>query len=243
MSRRPGQALHRRHVLVFAVVGAALLAAIVGLAEGLRHPASDDPPTLEEDQDELIIDPRVTSECPELDDAEDGAAPASRTPFPPIEVSSSGLLDCPEYYDGKVVRYQGEIVGGLLHRRGGVWAHVNDDVYANRTDRLPAHRAYRGGNAGVGVLLSGSTAEQVTRVGGPEDHGDVLDVVGVFRRADPGTREVAVIQASRADIVRAGAPFQDPPLRDRDIAAVLLGAVALSTVGAERILARRWRRS
>lgn len=235
--RRPEQGLRRRSLIVGAVVGLAALLAIVALAEGLRHPHPGDLLI-----DEPLADPREEVACPEPELAEEQPVDADLTlqrPVPPRAVSSSDLLDCPESYNRRAVRFQGEVVGGLFRRDGGAWTQLNDDAYADLVGPLPAHRNYRGGNSGIGVLLPDDVAEQVTTVGGPRDQGDLLEVVGVFRRVDPATGEVAVIVVDSGEVVREGRPFEDVPLRDRDVAAVVLALLAVGAVVTERVVARR----
>jgi hypothetical protein len=153
-------------------------------------------------------------------------------------VSSNSLFDCPETYDGRDVIYRGEVVGALLERDAGVWTQLNDDVYAELLGPLPAHRDYRGGNAGVGVLLPRTSAGLIAFVGGPQTRGDVLEVRGTFHRVDP-TGEVAVIHATAAELVANGEPLPDPPLRDRRWAAWLAVIVSLTLVVTERVIASR----
>lgn len=240
MSRGSEQALRRRFLLAGTVVGLVALLAIVGLAEGLRHP----PPV--EPVDQPLADPRDEVVCPEEelgeeepDGESDEQGPQLEPATPPTAVTSSDLLDCPESYNRQVVRYQGEVVGGVFHRDGGAWTQLNDDAYADPVDTLPAHRSYRGGNSGVGVFLPEEVAGQITTVGGPRARGDLLDVVGVFQRADPTTQEVAVIRVVSGEVVRAGRPLSDVRLRDREVAAAVLVLLAFGTVVTERVIARR----
>lgn len=237
MSRRPQWALRRRTLLAGAVLGLAALLAVIALAEALRpgHPAVSV-------LDEPSGDPRDLAECPETEvreGAADETEPMLSPTAPPIDVSSNRLLDCPDSYDGRVVRYQGEVVGGLLRRDGGAWTQLNDDAYAEPVGRPPAHRSYRGGNAGVGVFLPDDVADRIATVGGPHDQGDLVEVVGTFGRVDPETHEVAVIRVDSAEIVRAGQPVEADALREQDVAAALLALLAVGTVVTERRVARR----
>lgn len=235
---RADQPVRRRQILVGTLAAAVVLAGVVGLAEGLRRP----PPGAGEQGSpvEDVGDPRVPTRCPDPvgeDIPRDGreSAPVD----PPVDVRSGQLLDCPESYDGRRVRYRGEAIGGVLPRAGGAWVQVNDDVYADPTGPLPGHRVYRGGNAGVGVFVPSELVDAVGTVGGPRTHGDLVDVVGVFHRVDAETREVTVIRASSLDVVRTGTTVADPPLPDRQVAAGVLAVLALATVVTERVVARR----
>jgi hypothetical protein len=226
----------RHRVLAGAVALLALLGAVVAAGELLRHPydaASDIP------ESELAgADPRDELSCPEPAPREGQQRDLGDEPSRPVEVDSNELYDCPESFDGRRVVYRGEVVGALMDRRDGVWTQLNDDVYAELLGPLPAHRDYRGGNAGVGVLLPHDAAATVTFVGGPQTRGDVLEVNGIFHRVD-ATGEVAVIRADDARLVSDGEPFPDPPLTDRRIAAWLAMLVAIALTITERVVASR----
>lgn len=230
--RRP---VPRRRVAAGAAGVLALLLALFGAGELLRHP---DQPTAVPEEQLAGADPRDEIICPEPVPREGQRRDTQDETPQPLQVSSNQLFDCPQAYDGQQVVYRGEVVGALLRRDGGVWAQLNDDVYAELLGPLPAHRDYRGGNAGVGVLLPREVAEQVSYIGGPQTRGDVLEVSGTFHRVD-ATGEVAIIRADGGQLTADGAPFPDPPLTDRRIAAIIALLVAVGTVVAERVAASR----
>lgn len=228
------QPIKRSRVLIGGLVLLALVTLHILAGEFLRHP--DLPHGVPEEQ--LVgADPRDEIVCPEPLPRE-GQERDETADVGIREVTSNNLYDCPQFHDGQRVRYRGEVVGALLHRDIGVWAQLNDDVYAELLGPLPAHRDYRGGNAGVGVLLPAQASQQITFIGGPQTRGDILEVEGVFNRVDP-SGEVAVIRADTARLVADGEPSPDPVLTDRRIAAVLAFLLAASLVVAERTAARR----
>jgi hypothetical protein len=233
IGRRP---IPRRRVAIAALGLAALFAAVITAGEILRHPytqASDIP------ESQLAgSDPRDELECPDPQPREGQRRASDVQPTAPVRVSSNNLFDCPETYDGRDVVYRGEVVGALLERDVGVWTQLNDDVYAELLGPLPAHRDYRGGNAGVGVLLPHHAVDLISLVGGPQTRGDVLEVRGTFHRVDP-TGEVAVIRADDAQLMADGEPFPDPPLADRRLAALFALIVAVALVVTERVVAAR----
>lgn len=230
--RRP---VPRGRVAVGATVVLLLLVAVVVTGEVLRHPHP--PSTMPEAQLEGA-DPRDEVLCPEPLPREGEPRDTEGETPQPLQVSSNQLYDCPQAYDGQRVVYRGEVVGALLHRDEGVWTQLNDDVYAELLGPLPAHRDYRGGNAGVGVLLPPEVAADVSFIGGPQTRGDVLEVSGTFHRID-ATGEVAVIRADDGQLTADGKPFPDPPLTDRRIAAIFAMVVAVGLVAAERYVAGR----
>lgn len=232
--------VRRGRVLLGALLATALLAGVVGIAEELRHPHPGNGPIVLERAGDPEADPRTAVECAEPEPAEDTerGAPES-APGAPVPVTSNELYACPQAWDGSRVRYEGEVVGGVLPRGEWSWVQVNDDVYADVRGPLPAHRDYRGGNAGIGVAVPASAAEAITTLGGPQTHGDLIEVVGRFERVDEASREVAIIRATDVSIVRAGTPFEDVRLADRELAAAVAGLVALAMVALER--RRAWR--
>ncbi|HEX6256756.1 MAG TPA: hypothetical protein VFZ70_13205 [Euzebyales bacterium] len=231
--RRPAP---RRRVLAATVALLALLGAVIATGELLRHP--HDPISGIPEEELAGADPRDELLCPEPAPREGQQRDLDDEPSAPVQVDSNDLYDCPESFDGRRVVYRGEVVGALMDRRDGVWTQLNDDVYAELLGPLPAHRDYRGGNAGVGVLLPHDAAARVNSVGGPQTRGDVLEVNGIFHRVD-ATGEVAVIRADDAQLVAEGQPFPDPPLTDRRIAAWLAVLVAVGLTITERVVAAR----
>lgn len=227
----------RRRVLLGAItLVVVLLVVAIEAIDLLRHPPTGGEPTIEV----VDADPRVEVECPEppTEEPDDlGFGP----PLDPLPVTSNQLYDCPASYQGRPIVYEGEAVGAVLQRGEHAWMHLNDDVYAGATGQLPAHRDFQGGNGGVGVRIPAALADQIARVGGPAERGDRLRVQGVFHRVHADSREPAVIVATRGEIVARGVPFRDPVLPDRAIAALLLSAIALVLIAAERVVARRGR--
>lgn len=241
MSREHREPVRRRRVLAGTAIALVLLAGLVALAEGLRHPPALGHPPVEDGA--TAADPRVPLDCPEPTPDEARERPATIAPRgAPVDVSSTELLNCPEHYDRRVVRYQGEAIGGLLPRRDGTWVQVNDDVYAGPAGPLPGHRQYHGANTGVGVRLAPGLAEEITTVGGPRARGDRVEVVGVFRRVDPGSQEVTVVHADSLAVIQAGQRHPDPPLGSRRIAAGVLAVLAVAVAATERVVARRRQR-
>lgn len=214
--------------LAAAVLAAGALGTLVSL---LGHPAPSPPAA-----PEPAADPRAAYACP----AAPGDVPTGRDGLPAVD--SNLLYECPDVFDGVRVAYTGEAVGAVLPRRGGVWLQLNDDVYAGELGPLPAHQDFRGGNAGVGVLAPPGVADDIAFVGGPRARGDVVEVAGRFLRADPVTREIAVIRADAARVVAPGEPLERALLRDRQVAAYVAVALALALAGLERAVARRRRR-
>lgn len=153
------------------------------------------------------------SDCP-------AAAPRSAA-----VVTSTRLLECPEAYDGARVRYRGEMVGAVLVRGERAWAQLNDDPYALGPGALPRHRLPLGANSGLAVSLPADVAAGVAHVGSYRAQGDLVEVVGTFRRADPADAGGPAIQAVQATVLVPG-----QPLVHRAPTRLLLAAAALALV-------------
>lgn len=246
MGGRSAPTRRTRPVARARIIGATLvvvlgLVGLGALTETLRHPLPDGGPAVPE-LDEAAGDPRIPVECGEPLPREGQERDEDTVPTaPPVEVTSNELYDCPETYARSRVRYRGEVVGAVLRRDEGAWVHLNDDIYGDEAGPLPAHRDYRGGNAGVGVFIPLEVADAITFVGGPRAEGDVLAIEGVFRRVDPVSGEAAVIVASAAEVVAEGQPFVDPVLLDRRIVAGLVALLTLGLFVTDRTVARRER--
>ncbi len=117
---------------------------------------------------------------------DDAVAPTSSCAEPqlgrvPIPVRSGVVLACPELFDGRLVRIEGEAVGDLFNGPSDrQFVLLNDDAYA-RLGPLTDHGQVLGTNSGLAVLLP--TDVRPTLLGGPGISGDVLRVIGVFEAA------------------------------------------------------------
>ena len=221
---RPAGPPRRLVALLGVLVGALLLVAVVQATNLLRHPMPEDRPLVPE-LDDPAADPRTEIVCTAVE--------------PGALVTSNELLDCPAEHHEQRVRYRGEVVGGVLHRDGGAWVQLNDDIYAGISGPLPVHRDYAGGNAGVGAFIPAAVADDIMTVGGPTHRGDVVEVEGEFRRIDHERREVAVIVATSGQVTDRGRPIEDPALPERRGIAITLGLLAVAVALAERVVARR----
>jgi hypothetical protein len=232
--RSPRRPVARLRVLAGFALALALLVGLGAATELLRHPPPDGGPIAPPDdgdvRDEVVCPDPPPREGVDRDEPDLAGVP---------EVSSGDLLDCPQTFDGAIVRYSGEVVGAVLRRRDGAWLQLNDDVYAEALGPLPAHRDYRGGNAGIGVFVERDLADDIAFVGGPAAQGDIVGVVGVYHRVDAVSGEVAVIRPITAEISLPGRPFEHAPLRDRRLVALLLAPIAGGLVLLERVLAGR----
>ena len=155
-----------------------------------------------------------------------------------LTVASAQLIDCPDVYDGRRLAYQGEVVGAVLQRGERAWVQLNDDPYGLALGPLPAHRTTVGGNSGLAVSVPIEVARSIEHVGDHDQRGDVLSVVGTFRRADPADGGGPTIQADAARVAVEGARISHP-LSTRRAATAGLFAAVTAFVGFRTWVARR----
>lgn len=156
----------------------------------------------------------------------------------PIPASSAALIECPDDFDGRTVRYRGEVVGVVLRRGARAWAQVNDDRYALEFGPLPAHGLTAGANSGIAVSLPRAAADALTHIGGSRSRGDRVELVGTFHRADPTDGGGPTIQAHEARIIARGGPLTRPVAARRGLVAAVLVSVA-AALAVQVVLARR----
>jgi hypothetical protein len=223
MSRAVGQ-VRVQAALAGGAVALLLLIAVVATLDWLVPPGSLTP----------------VEDAPAQDDAVPGAVrcPASLPPEP-LTVASSALFDCPRLYDGALIRYRGEAIAAVLPRGERAWVQLNDDVYALESGPIAEHRTALGGNAGIAVSLPSDVAASITFVGGAAARGDILDVVGRYRRADPADGGGPTIQAEQARIVEVGRRIDRPVAARR----VVVAGVLTLAVCVLLLLVRRQRRA
>jgi hypothetical protein len=153
-------------------------------------------------------------------------------------VTSEAVVDCPQAYDGQLVRFVGEAVGDVKRRRDGAWLLVNDDDYALEVGPVAAAREGRGFNSGLNVWLTHDQLATIELTGGPRARGDIVEVVGEIRRTDPEDGGGLTLRAQQLEVLTPGATFR-PPLHV--VQAVVAGVLVLLT-GLSLLAVRRHRR-
>ena len=164
-------------------------------------------------------------------DDQDGVCPSLPGPATgqPIVVTADDLIECPTTFDGANVNYRGEAVRAILRRGPRSWVHLNDDPYALELGPLFDHRTTVGGNSGIPVSIATSIADTIASVGGPRHRGDILEVTGVFHRADPNDGGGPAIQADSTRITRVGGRVERPVDNARLLTASVIATIALGT--------------
>lgn len=121
----------------------------------------------------------------------------------PASVTSTDLLEDPARYDGKIVRYAGEIIGDRMRRQDGTWLNVSDGTNA------------------IGVFVPSAFSVEGLRTGDYQHVGDRVEVTGTFRRACPAHGGDFDLHAVSLAVVTPGA-FVPHPLQVGLAIAVLM---------------------
>ena len=80
-------------------------------------------------------------------------------------ISSTEFIKNAKFYDGKLVVYEGEVIGDVMKRGENAWINVNDGTNA------------------VGVWIKASFIKDINYTGSYKSSGDRVEVVGVFNRS------------------------------------------------------------
>lgn len=133
-------------------------------------------------------------------------APAVAAAGAPL-VDSVTLIEHPDRYDGKQVVFRGEAIGDVMERSDGAWININDDAYS----RQGRKRRLAGYNSGQSVLVSDKKAARaVKRLGDYNNRGDIVEVTGIFQKADPDHGGDMMIAADSLRIVKPGFAIPHP---------------------------------
>lgn len=139
-------------------------------------------------------------------------------------VRSRELINDSQRYDGKVVRYRGEVIGDVIDRGDFAWINVNDDAYWENPLRETG--VLQGTNSGIGVHCSSSQAKEIENLGSYRALGDTVEVVGTFYEASPDHGGDKCIVASHLEVVRRGREIRNTDYGAEPYLAIGLGIVA-----------------
>jgi hypothetical protein len=79
--------------------------------------------------------------------------------------SSSILIEKAKEYDGKDIKYKGEVVGEVMRRGNFAWVNLHD------------------GENAIGVWVPVGLVKNIVYTGSYKDKGDIFEVYGVFNRS------------------------------------------------------------
>ena len=125
-------------------------------------------------------------------------------------VSSTELINNAKLYDGKVVTYEGEVIGDIMVRGEYAWINVND------------------GQNAIGIWIEKSKTLDILYTGSYKSKGDWIEVTGIFQRACPAHGGDLDLHAQGIRKIRPGRLVLERwNLTKRNLALILLGALCL----------------
>ncbi len=125
-------------------------------------------------------------------------------------VSSTELINNARLYDGKVVTYEGEVIGDIMARGEHAWINVND------------------GQNAIGIWVDKNLAKDILYTGSHKFKGDWIEVAGIFHRACLEHGGDLDIHAQAIRKVRQGREIIERlNINKRNLVFVLLGVLCL----------------
>jgi len=125
-------------------------------------------------------------------------------------ISSTELINNAKLYDGKIVTYEGEVIGDIMVRGDYAWINVND------------------GKNAIGIWMDKNLAKDILYTGSYKSKGDWLEITGVFQRACLQHGGDLDIHAQAIRKVRQGRQISEKlNMSKRNLAFVLLGVLCL----------------
>ena len=126
-------------------------------------------------------------------------------PIPSVELINNAKL-----YDGKVISYEGEVIGDIMKRGDYAWINLND------------------GKNAIGIWASLALVRDIGYTGSYKSVGDGVEVTGVFRRACPEHGGDLDIHAQAIRKTGAGRRLQERlNLDKRNQVFIFLGIIGL----------------
>ena len=96
-------------------------------------------------------------------------------------ISSIELIEKCQFYDGKEVAYQGEVIGDIMIRGENAWINLNDDSYNSK--KTGETFKLKGYNTGQSIWCKASQVKFIKYKGDYKNSGDIVQVKGIFHRA------------------------------------------------------------
>ena len=122
-------------------------------------------------------------------------------------ISSTELIENAKSYDGQPVIYEGEVIGEVMRRRGGVWVNIND------------------GDNSIGVWMSPDLSKIISHKGGYQTKGDILEVKGEFNLACPQHGGDLDIHATSLRKITSGWQMQEEIIPAKRSLVIILSVV------------------
>lgn len=131
-------------------------------------------------------------------------------------IPSAELINRAKDYDGKIVAYQGEVIGDVMQRGDFAWINVND------------------GKNAIGIWAPAHLAKEVVYTGSYKSIGDRIEIIGIFQRACLQHGGDLDIHAQAIRKLSAGRLLEERVNLDkRNLALTLAGALCLTLILAQ----------
>jgi len=128
-------------------------------------------------------------------------------------VTGRQLIDNAAEYNGKIILFEGEVIGDIMIRGDHAWINVSD------------------GDTALGIWTEKKLTEGLTHTGGYNSKGDWIRIYGIFSRACGEHSGELDIHAQSIKVLNSGGIIQERlNLGKRNIALVLLGALCLVVI-------------
>ncbi|MEW6170070.1 MAG: DNA-binding protein [Candidatus Omnitrophota bacterium] len=134
-------------------------------------------------------------------------------------ISSVDLINNAKQYDGKVVSYQGEVIGDVMVRGNFAWVNLND------------------GNNAIGIWLEKNYTKDILYTGSYKEKGDLIEITGIFHRACLEHGGDLDIHAQGIKILQRGKPLIHRLNPGKRNFAILLGVILCLI-----LIFRRWKK-
>lgn len=138
-----------------------------------------------------------------------------------LTVNGNELVKNAHLYDGKIIEYQGEVIGDIMVRGRHVWLNVND------------------GTCAIGIWAEKSLVQNIKHTGDYNYIGDTIKVRGIFHRACPEHGGDLDIHAHEISIIEEGYKVEHPINPIKVVVAVILFMAVLMVIFYPKFLKRR----
>lgn len=135
-------------------------------------------------------------------------------------VSSSELLENSDYYDQKMVEFEGEVVGDVMVRGKNAWVPVSD------------------GENTLSVWMPAAFAKKIKYIGRYQVRGDKVWVKGIFYKSCPEHGGSLDIHAQSFRVLEPGYEVTIPLDMSRLITVVILGILTAALILVNHYLGR-----
>ena len=128
-------------------------------------------------------------------------------------IPSTDLINNAKEYDGKIVVYEGEVIGDVMVRGEYAWINVNDNKNA------------------IGIWIVKDLTKGILYTGSYKTKGDWLEITGIFHRACPEHGGDLDIHAQSLRKIKSGIPTAEKlDLDKRNLIVALAGVLLLAWI-------------